>query len=321
MKTIWTSEDEKKFLDLLLERKASAGDGGNFKETCFQEVSDILTALVTRGGPKTVKACQNKWSQLRKTFRVINAIKSVSGWTWNDETGANITPELESSWTAYIKIHKDAKPFKNHGWCHLDVMSQLMPSSIRGAHIFRPSDSSVGLVPFTNNDTMDNTSVSSLVSVSESWDSPPTDPSSKISSLEVDSDNESVDITQVVIMTPRHSRKRTSVAPPSTAPLAKRSKLTSASALDGLATSLSHFGDAIVKALAPVPSDAAITASCRTKAVLRAQALEKDLATPELLALINLLEKDSNAVDVYLALDDDQFCKAWVRMKVDSFCL
>jgi len=38
----------------------------------------------------------------------------VSGWTWSDETGATITPELESSWAAYVRIHRDAKPFKHN---------------------------------------------------------------------------------------------------------------------------------------------------------------------------------------------------------------
>ncbi|KAF8064913.1 hypothetical protein FPV67DRAFT_1418784, partial [Lyophyllum atratum] len=132
---VWTTEDEHKLLELLLERKASAGDAGNFKETIFQEVSDILTPLVTKGGPKTVKACQNKWLLLKKTFRVVLAIKDVSGWTWSDATGASITPELESSWAAYIKIHKDAKAFKNHGWRHFDLVSQVMPSLVRGAHV------------------------------------------------------------------------------------------------------------------------------------------------------------------------------------------
>lgn len=58
----WTAVDEDQLVDLLFERKASAGDGGNFKEPTFREVSAILTPRVVKGGPKTVKACQNKWA-------------------------------------------------------------------------------------------------------------------------------------------------------------------------------------------------------------------------------------------------------------------
>ena len=114
----WTPDDEDQLVNFLLDHRASAGDGGNFKEATFQALSPILAPLVMRGGPKTVHACQNKWNAVRfffpivlghflniffiflklcQTFRVIQAIKNVSGWTWSDETGASITPELKDS--------------------------------------------------------------------------------------------------------------------------------------------------------------------------------------------------------------------------------
>lgn len=58
----WTLQDEDKLVDFLFENRASAGDGGNFKESAFQEISAILTPLVSKGGPKTVRSCQNKWA-------------------------------------------------------------------------------------------------------------------------------------------------------------------------------------------------------------------------------------------------------------------
>ncbi|GLB39525.1 hypothetical protein LshimejAT787_0700350 [Lyophyllum shimeji] len=302
---VWTTQDEHKLLELLLERKASAGDGGNFKEAVFQEVSDILTPLVTKGGPKTVKACQNKWLLLRKTFRVVTAIKNVSGWTWSDVTGASITPESESSWAAYVKIHKEAKPFKNHGWCHLDLMSQVMPSLVHGAHIFRPSNSSVGLGPANDDDEACATPVDTPSPPLDHQDMsvPVDDPSGTTQSLASESDDEGIDVTQVVIMTPRRSKKRSAAAPPSSAApsSSKRGRTTGATAIEGLALSLGHFGDVIAKALAPVPSDAAVNASRRQDAILRAQVLEKWLTIHELLAFVNLLEKDTDAVAVYLA--------------------
>ncbi|KAG6818726.1 hypothetical protein H0H93_002478 [Arthromyces matolae] len=327
-KAIWSDEDEKKFLELLLYRKSAAGDGGNFKEAVFQEVSDVLTPLVTKGGPKTVKACQNKWSAFRRIFRVITAIKGVSGWTWSNDTGASITPETESSWAAYVKIHKDAKPFKTRGWCHFDAVSQVMPTTIHGAHVFRPSNSTVGLGPSIDDDMASVASIDASSATTDSAEAPEsakivdnvdTDFGGQDSTLAADSDVEDVDITQVLIMTPRRSKKRSAVAPPSTAaPSSKRMRVTGATALEGLAISLGHFGDAIVKALAPTPSDAAVNSALRAKAILHAQTMEKDLTTMELLAFINLLEKDSNAVGVYLALEDVEFRKAWVQMKVNA---
>ncbi|KAG6858016.1 hypothetical protein C0995_003358, partial [Termitomyces sp. Mi166 len=66
---------------------------------------------------------------LKQIYQVILALQSVSGWTWDDKKGCNITPEVESSWAAYVKIHKQAAPFKKEGWCHFELMSQIMPSA------------------------------------------------------------------------------------------------------------------------------------------------------------------------------------------------
>jgi hypothetical protein len=85
--------------------------------------------------------------KLRRTFRVVQAIKNVSGWTWSDETGASITHELEDSWASYVRIHKDAKPFKHKGWRHLHKMENIMPGNVRGAYVFRASDATVGAHP------------------------------------------------------------------------------------------------------------------------------------------------------------------------------
>jgi hypothetical protein len=90
--------------------------------------------------------------QLRKTFRAIQAIEGCSGWTWSDETRASITPEMEDAWANFIKSHKDAKPFKNKGWVHLEKVTSLMPATVKGAHVFRPSQGISGMVPFDEDD-------------------------------------------------------------------------------------------------------------------------------------------------------------------------
>lgn len=44
-----------------------------------------------------------------------------------------------------MKTHKDAKPFRNEGWEHLEAMADIIPSAIIGAHVFAPSQGTVGL--------------------------------------------------------------------------------------------------------------------------------------------------------------------------------
>ncbi|KAF8952273.1 hypothetical protein BDZ97DRAFT_1682107 [Flammula alnicola] len=148
----WTTEDEVIFIDFLLLHAAAAGDGGNFKMVTFNAAAPVIEVKRVKGGPKTAKACQNKYNSLRRTFRAIQAIKNRSGWTWSDETGASITPEMEDTWSDFLKVHKDAKPFKNKGWVHLKKVSLLMPATVKGKHIFRPSQGLSGMDPFDEDD-------------------------------------------------------------------------------------------------------------------------------------------------------------------------
>jgi hypothetical protein len=51
--------------------------------------------------------------------------------------------------------------------------------------------------------------------------------------------------------------------------------------------------------------------------VARAQKLETWMSTPDLLAFVNILEKDMDVVTTYLALKGDDFRKVWVQDKLD----
>ena len=84
---------------------------------------------------------------LHQSFRAIQALKNVSGWTWSDEHGADITPELEDEWATFLATNKHAKPFKNHGWIYLEKMADIIPITIRGTHVFPPSQGVTGLDP------------------------------------------------------------------------------------------------------------------------------------------------------------------------------
>jgi hypothetical protein len=113
-----------------------------------------LASLVSQGGPKTANPCKYKWGnvcmpliaiiififqtlhQLKKIYAIIKAIQSVSGWTWDDETGTSIGYTTTDNWDAYVAQHKDAKPFRNAGWVHLGKVSHIMPSVTCDTNIF-----------------------------------------------------------------------------------------------------------------------------------------------------------------------------------------
>jgi hypothetical protein len=58
----WTLSDEKHLVEYLHEHRAASGDGANFKIPTFQAAAAVVEASRTIGGPKTAKACQNKWA-------------------------------------------------------------------------------------------------------------------------------------------------------------------------------------------------------------------------------------------------------------------
>ena len=117
--------------------------------------------------------------------------------------------------------------------------------------------------------------------------------------------------------TPHRSKKQSTLAPLSVNTSNKKTKLTGASVLEGLTTSLSQFGAVIGKALAPPPTETKLGADHCEKAVICAQELETWMSTSDLLAFVNILEKDMDVVTTYLALKGDDFCKVWVQDKID----
>lgn len=153
----WTRKEEAAFVDFLVAHRAEAGDGCNFKAATFQRAAQSIAPLLQRGGPKTAKSCGNKycavrlmylyfiWAKtltvikFRKIYRVIRAIQAVSGWTWDDETGASIDIHTASSWDEYVRVHPEAKPFRNKGWPYFRKMDMLMPASVSGGNAYHAS--------------------------------------------------------------------------------------------------------------------------------------------------------------------------------------
>jgi hypothetical protein len=59
---------------------------------------------------------------------------------------------MEDTWEAFVKIYKEAKLFKNHGWIHLEKMLMIMPVVPNGPHVFFPSQGLSGVNSFLDHD-------------------------------------------------------------------------------------------------------------------------------------------------------------------------
>ncbi|KIJ90288.1 hypothetical protein K443DRAFT_15360 [Laccaria amethystina LaAM-08-1] len=320
----WTLADEIAFVVFLCDHRSAGGDSATFKMPTFNEVAPIVDAIRTEGGPKTGSSCLTKWGQLRRIFRAIQAIKSQSGWTWSDTRGADITPEMEPEWAKFIKIYKDAKPFKNHGWVHLEKMTEIMPVTLHGTYVYRPSQGITGMDP----------SARLPRSPSPDWDesafdSPPPQRDEAAEEINNESDVEKTPVapneeanTEKPPVTPCRappsSRKRRRAVSPTPVKSLKK-KRPAAAAIDNLTQSISTFGENICKVLAVDPSAELHSPRRRTKAVELAQEVEWLLMSDRLI-LVNIVETNVAAADAYIALNrkNEEFRQMWIQHKVDK---
>lgn len=60
----WTTDNERVMIEYLIDNKAIAGDGLNFKDTVWNGVAAALEKQRTEGGVKTAKKCKEKWGQV-----------------------------------------------------------------------------------------------------------------------------------------------------------------------------------------------------------------------------------------------------------------
>jgi len=63
----WSEKDEIELINFLIEHKAEAGDSATFKSVVWNAASQLLEKSRVKGGPKTSKACSDKWTRVCRT--------------------------------------------------------------------------------------------------------------------------------------------------------------------------------------------------------------------------------------------------------------
>lgn len=85
-----------------------------------------------------------------------------------------------------------------------------------------------------------------------------------------------------------------------------------------MSASLTQVGNALAAALAPPPNAIDPTPRRRSNAVAAALRVEKTwLSNNELVSFIDFLRGDQTAADIYLALDEPDVRKEWVRIQLE----
>ncbi|KAJ7932029.1 hypothetical protein B0H13DRAFT_1526525, partial [Mycena leptocephala] len=131
----WLQPDEKKLIEYLVEHQAAAGDGTDFKAFTFRGAAIHVNSTRTKGGPNSGKSCEQKYRALRRDWGFVNHIKGVSGFSWSDEHGANISAASQGAWDALVAVNPKAARFRSKGWPFYNLLAPLMPSKATGGNV------------------------------------------------------------------------------------------------------------------------------------------------------------------------------------------
>ena len=63
----WSDEDEIQVINFLIKHKAEVGDPKMFKAPIWNAATHLLEKSHIKGGPKTSKACADKWMRVYRT--------------------------------------------------------------------------------------------------------------------------------------------------------------------------------------------------------------------------------------------------------------
>ncbi|KIJ63719.1 hypothetical protein HYDPIDRAFT_45842, partial [Hydnomerulius pinastri MD-312] len=95
----WSPAEVIVLIDKVIAQKSKAGNGQNFRPAVWSLITSCKgLANPAKGGPKTGKACKEKWKRLRTTFYAVDHLTHASGFAYSEALGANIGVENESVW-------------------------------------------------------------------------------------------------------------------------------------------------------------------------------------------------------------------------------
>ncbi|KAF8990507.1 hypothetical protein BDQ17DRAFT_1371821 [Cyathus striatus] len=284
---------------------------------------------------KTADSCVNKWTHIHDLYKVILKIKAASGWTWSDEYGANITPELVSSWDDFVIANPKAKKFRNRGWKFLEQVTRIMPSvQVSDTNIFYPTQSTQQMAPVE-------ASVSGTEEVGGSYDE------SRVNwdrSPEPEGDEDDLFVEESVALpaTPAQqwAPKRPAIpAPPSSQ---KKPNLSvGTAAIASISHSLEEFNELFRRSIpvppqppvletpvspalgtlsSPTPGTSAESSMepSRQQAVICMQRQEAWMSTSQKALFMSLVWQHLDIADMYLVTEDAALRRKWIMGQLDT---
>ncbi|KAA1471756.1 hypothetical protein DENSPDRAFT_837818 [Dentipellis sp. KUC8613] len=322
----WTPEDEQAFIDFLTEHVSERGEE-NYKMTTFTAAAAFLEGRRTAGGPKIGMTCKNKWARLKETHGVCYRLKncqSTSGFTWDEDRGAEVRPEGEVAWRTFVEKYPRAAHFRHRGWPLYKAVDNIIPDIVKAnllasrTHTAKPSDE----LPASSMTAEDAPRASPDVSEVEALLEENARPSASNANANGDSGRAPY-VPPPLPPAPPSRRKRTALEMDAPTTYSRASSFEEESPYDiALAHSIERMTDALIKFLASEPDLKTPAEPSEPSAKRRRTAIElaarrenKVLSVDDLVDFIEIMRRDVTVADTYLAVArmDEKLCRSWIQ--------
>jgi len=89
---------------VLKEQKEGGNQSGaGWKSQVWTLVKAALKSEgIPKGGPKTASKCQDRWTNLKKQFVEVHALRNASGFGWDDGTKKVVASD--GVWEVYLNV-------------------------------------------------------------------------------------------------------------------------------------------------------------------------------------------------------------------------
>jgi len=176
----WSQQDETELINFLIEHKGELGEISSFKQSTWNAVAQHLDKVRVKGDPKTAKSCSVKWARVCSRCSgsficsyVFIAQRSIHDcfhtqelfwftlvwyqWPWYISQDQRYLWDICHSMFAvcfsyhtipvywlWDQTNPKVSAFKRTRFTHYDLMSDLMPTRVKGIHVFCASQQTHG---------------------------------------------------------------------------------------------------------------------------------------------------------------------------------
>ncbi|KAG6847438.1 hypothetical protein H0H93_008101 [Arthromyces matolae] len=290
----WNVTCDSILVGCLLDQRADGKQTGNggFHSSAWTAAKVLLAGseVHSKGSEKTPQSCQNRYNALKKDYKEVKHLRSLSGFGWDEEK--NLVTAAEDVWTALLTAHPSYEKWRTTSFPPFDEMADLIEGTYAtGKGVVRPGREQT---PSDGSDSGDEdlSFIDPVLLADVPSQAAPTSPPPP-----------SISTTSSSQPTPMSSQASGSNSPSNSlrtpAPVGPRvrhsRKVSGTQAIEGMATSINRLAEA-------VSNDAAVPSPIRKRQAIHLIEDDGDLSDDEQIKVIKIIRRDTSFADTILAI-------------------